>query len=870
MDVLKQLQLQETNHIMSLRNFEGKIAMQSFYEGLVHGNLISSIDVVRKDVYNDIMPYLKHFDYNDELFPTISKLLHTGAEYLALSSSTSFNFAKFLIWIPVKSFEPKLVMLGVSLWSWVIYKNKTLEDRFLSEVIKAFQWTAKHHHGIFNIPLLKTKDPFKSKISYNNESSLGIPKLDSHKLTSCHAMMLKFLIDRVNSGSSYLFSKNIIDLFTTISASKIATHASVRPCFLLFVVLGFRWIKSYRVNDHLSITLTEKLFDVIFQWFSHPTESYDGENQFYPLDELKVMLDLYELVDSTNLPNNPMVKQLFLLFLDNEIDIVMLHLHPLQCKLEKQTSPASAISISNNEYVQLTTLAYSINPRLAYRMIRRFIKVPIIQDTFNYLEKNNPNTAMNDCSDVIDTVITINTNPAHPLRAITLLISQDSIVLQYAVRSLQQYPISDVFFFIPQLVQALRYDTLGYVELFILRAAKSNSKFSHLIIWNLKANLYSDVELLIPDIMKYQFERLISKIELLFTGEMLLYYNREFEFFNKITNISKVLKPFVKQSKEFKKKKIDDELSHIKVDVGVYLPSSPETTVIDIDYNSGRPLQSHAKTPFMATFMTITNKIQSPVSAIFKVGDDCRQDVLALQIIAICKNIFESQGLNTYLFPYRVVASDTGCGVIEVIPNSSSRDMIGREKINSLTEYFVSKFGNMHTIEYQKAKRCFWESMAAYSVVLYILQIKDRHNGNIMIDQHGHIVHIDFGFILDIAPGGIKFEGADFKLTSEMVQLMDNQDGLAYKRFKELTIRAFLAMRPYADDIVDTVRLMADSGLPCFKSRNTIEKLRQRFKTELSEREAAIYMMEVIDKSFENYRTVIYDSFQKQTNGIPY
>eukprot|EP00834_Sanchytrium_tribonematis_P004946 NODE_270_length_11220_cov_0.981387.p10 type:complete len:104 gc:universal NODE_270_length_11220_cov_0.981387:6174-6485(+) len=103
-----------------------------------------------------------------------------------------------------------------------------------------------------------------------------------------------------------------------------------------------------------------------------------------------------------------------------------------------------------------------------------------------------------------------------------------------------------------------------------------------------------------------------------------------------------------------------------------------------------------------------------------------------------------------------------------------------------------------------------------------------------------------------------------------MITLMDNQNGLAYRRFRELTVRAFLACRPFADDIVDTVRLMADSGLPCFKGTNTISKLRSRFKLELNEREAAIFMIDVIDKSYENYRTVIYDSFQKQTNGIPY
>ena len=62
--------------------------------------------------------------------------------------------------------------------------------------------------------------------------------------------------------------------------------------------------------------------------------------------------------------------------------------------------------------------------------------------------------------------------------------------------------------------------------------------------------------------------------------------------------------------------------------------------------------------------------------------------------------------------------------------------------------------------------------MAGYSLLCYILQIKDRHNGNILLDSKGHMIHVDFGFMLSNSPGNINGEASSFKMTMEYVELI--------------------------------------------------------------------------------------------------
>jgi phosphatidylinositol 4-kinase len=151
-------------------------------------------------------------------------------------------------------------------------------------------------------------------------------------------------------------------------------------------------------------------------------------------------------------------------------------------------------------------------------------------------------------------------------------------------------------------------------------------------------------------------------------------------------------------------------------------------------------------------------------SFIIKANDDLRQELMTMQLIKRIADIFQAAEIPLKLRPYEILITSPSSGLIEFLPNTSSIDSIKKNLPLKwdLNTFFRKFFFN----NFEEAQKNFTESLAAYSVICYIINIKDRHNGNMLLDMNGHIIHIDFGFILGISPGSLSFENAPFKLTT--------------------------------------------------------------------------------------------------------
>lgn len=491
-------------------------------------------------------------------------------------------------------------------------------------------------------------------------------------------------------------------------------------------------------------------------------------------------------------------------------------------------------------------------------------------------------------------------------------------ITSYAIRSLRSKNSNHLIFYLPQLLQVLGSDSSGRIAEFLSQMSTGNTMFCHQLLWALRTEGEGGE----GDGKPSSSSRLASRCRALtasilqrLSPEQLDFYEHVFGYMDMVISLSGDLMEFEKlQRKPQLRQWLKNEKYHIPPKkYHLYLPTNPDFRITGVIPHTASAMQSAAKCPIFIQFEGVERGLEdmeSPKSSsssalksgktgsgggsvvpvkkacIFKMGDDCRQDQLALQLIELFKRIFQTVGVPFFLYPYRVVTTGQTSGIIECVPQSLSRNEIGKLVESNLAEYFVQSFGHPETGRFRRARENFVKSVAAYSIVTFVLNIKDRHNGNIMVDANGNLIHIDFGFLFDTSPGGdLNFESSPFKLTTEMIQLIGRDVGSRstlksdalqkalideenYIYFKVLANRCFLAVRQYAHEICILVELMLRSGLPCFKPQQTIANLAERLCIDESEITAAHFMRQRIHTARENIRTKLYDHFQRIVEGI--
>lgn len=267
------------------------------------------------------------------------------------------------------------------------------------------------------------------------------------------------------------------------------------------------------------------------------------------------------------------------------------------------------------------------------------------------------------------------------------------------------------------------------------------------------------------------------------------------------------------------------------------------------------------------------------MGVIVKSNDDLRQEAFVMQLIELCQEAFQLAELELWISPYRILATGRSTGVIECVRNAMSFDALKkrpgygkgglREHLQRMTEFTADPGGS-----FVAAQQNFVRSLAAYSLMSHFFLFKDRHNGNLLLDTAGHVIHIDFGFVFGIAPGGsFSLEmSTPFKLTEEMLDVMGGLRSPLFAEFVTLFCCGFLALQLHCDTFLTLVEITCkDSTFKCFEGRDTkeiVSKLRERFAPDLSKEDTITLALDLIKQATTSYGTRQYDLYQYLSQGI--
>ncbi|XP_015278738.1 PREDICTED: phosphatidylinositol 4-phosphate 3-kinase C2 domain-containing subunit alpha [Gekko japonicus] len=467
--------------------------------------------------------------------------------------------------------------------------------------------------------------------------------------------------------------------------------------------------------------------------------------------------------------------------------------------------------------------------------------------------------------------------PLPPLTALELLDKNfaDQEVRTRAVQWIEAISDDELVDFLPQFVQALKYETYldSALVRFLLDRALGNIRVAHYLYWLLKDTLHD---------VRYgvRYEHILGAF-LSVCGRRL---REELEKQTRLVKILGMVAEKVKQTSGSARQIVlqsgMERVQSFFLKSKCRLPLSPSLVAKELNVKACSYFSSNA-VPLKVALVN-ADPLGEEINVMFKVGEDLRQDMLALQMIKIMDKIWLQEGLDLRMVNFKCISTGKDRGMVELVPASDTLRKIqveygvtGSFKDKPLAEW-LRKY-NPTEEEYEKASENFIYSCAGCCVATYVLGICDRHNDNIMLRSTGHMFHIDFGKFLGHAQmfGSFKRDRAPFVLTSDMAYVINGGEKptIRFQLFVDLCCQAYNLIRKQANLFVNLLSLMLSSGLPELTGVQDLKYVQDALQPQTTDAEATIFFTRLIESSLGSVATkfnfFIHNLAQLRFSGLP-
>ena len=465
--------------------------------------------------------------------------------------------------------------------------------------------------------------------------------------------------------------------------------------------------------------------------------------------------------------------------------------------------------------------------------------------------------------------------PLSPYEAIQLLDVRypDTFVRQHAVQSLWNISDSELASLLLQLVQVLKYEPYHdsmLTRFLIERCLRNPYQVGHFFFWHLQAEVHNLEFMERYGLIKEEYLKHAAQ----HTVELHVQYSYNLRL-QEIADTIARNKNVEGMATAANQQLLEKMLLTLNKDLPIRFQVMLHPTWVARRLIPEKcKFMSSKKVPLWLVFEN-ADPGGGNICVIFKSGDDLRQDILTLQLIRMMDRIWLLEQIDLKLKPYSVIATGVnkdgeGVGMIEVVLKSSTisdvqMDMGGSAAgafVRTTLNDYIKKYNDPNGPRYLEAVVNFKRSCAGYCVATFILGIGDRHNGNIMLTQSGHLFHIDFGHFLGNFKKklGFKRERSPFVFTPEMAYVIagDNtQSSKTYNEFLELCCKAYNVLRKNSTLFINLFILMLTAGMPELSTFEDIYYLRDMLYLKLDEIKAAeLYKKEIQDSLNETWRLI--------------